>query len=132
MDNFDHKGNTLSGVGGSHDTVLVLFQKPDMVETQEEISKKPEDISKLLANRRSLSCILDCQTLIRRGKFCSRVEIPADFQPKLRPDMTQTLIDEKVIMKLAWHQGISATKLIKASILFSCKQFFSRYKYEKN
>ena len=35
MDNFDHKGNTLSGVGGSHDTVLVLFQKPDMVETQE-------------------------------------------------------------------------------------------------
>ena len=132
MDYFDHEESTLSGIEGSHDTILVLFQKPDMVQIQEEISKKPENISKLLANKSSLSCILDCRTLIRRGKFCSRVEIPADFQPKLRPDMTQTLIDEKVIMKLGWHQGISATKLIKASILFSCKQFFSRYKYEKN
>ena len=45
MDNFDHEENTLSGIGGSHDTILVLFQKPDMVEVQEEISKKPEDIS---------------------------------------------------------------------------------------
>ena len=62
-----------------------------MVEIQEEISKKPDDISKLLANKRSLSCILDCQTLIRRGKFCSHVEIPADFQPKLPPDMTQII-----------------------------------------
>ena len=91
MDNFDHKGNVLSGIGGSHDTILVLFQKPDMVETEKEISKKPEDISKLSANRRSLSCILDCQTLIRRGKFSSLVEIPADFQPKLPPDMTQII-----------------------------------------
>ena len=62
-----------------------------MIEIQEEISKKPDDISKLLANKRSLSCILDCQTLIRRGKFCSHVEIPADFQPKLLPDMTQII-----------------------------------------
>ena len=62
-----------------------------MIEIQEEISKKPENISKLLANKRSLSCILDCQTLIRRGKFCSRVEIPADFQPNLPRDLTQII-----------------------------------------
>ena len=91
MDNFDHEENTLSGIGGSHNTILVLFQKPDMVEIQEEISKKPEDISKLSANKRSLSCILDCQTLIRTGNFCSRVEISADFQQKLPPDMTQII-----------------------------------------
>ena len=91
MDNFDHEESTPSGTEGSHDTILVLIQKSDMVEIQEEISKKPDDISKLLANRRSLSCILDCQTLIRRGKFCSHVEIPADFQPKLPPDMTQII-----------------------------------------
>ena len=91
MDNFDHEENTLSGVVGSHDTILVLFQKPDMVEIQEEISNKPEDISKLSANKRSLSYILDCQTLRRRGKLCSRVEIPTDFLPKLPPDMTQII-----------------------------------------
>ena len=91
MDYFDHEESTLSGIEGSHDTILVLFQKPDMVQIQEEISKKPENISKLLANKSSLSCILDCRTLIRRGKFCSRVEIPADFQPKLPPDMTQII-----------------------------------------
>ena len=62
-----------------------------MVEIQEEISTKPEDISKLSVNKRSLTCILDCQNLIRRGKFCSRVEIPADFQPKLPPHMTQII-----------------------------------------
>ena len=73
MDNFDHGENTLSVIGGSHNTILVLFQKPDMVEIQEEISKKPEDISKLSASKRSLSCILDCQTLIRRGKFFAAV-----------------------------------------------------------
>ena len=66
-----------------------------MVEIQEEISKKPENISKLLANKRSLSCILDCQTLIRRGNFCSRVEIPADFQPNLPRDLTQIIDSSK-------------------------------------
>ena len=29
MDNFDHDENTLSGIGGSHDTVLVLFQNQE-------------------------------------------------------------------------------------------------------
>ena len=26
MDNFDHDENTASGIGGSHDTILMLFQ----------------------------------------------------------------------------------------------------------
>ena len=36
MDNFDHDENTDSGIGGSHDTVLVLFQN-----TQSKIAKRP-------------------------------------------------------------------------------------------
>ena len=62
MDNFDHKESTLSGTEGSHDTILALIEKSDMVEIQEEISKKTDDISKSSANKRSLSCILNCQT----------------------------------------------------------------------
>ena len=35
MDNFDHEENTLSGIGGSHDTTLLLFQKPGMKDITE-------------------------------------------------------------------------------------------------
>ena len=31
-DNFDHEENTESGIGGSHDTILTLFQKGNVVE----------------------------------------------------------------------------------------------------
>ena len=46
MDNFDHKENTVSGTGGSHDTILMLFQNIKDIELcngQLQISKK--DIS---------------------------------------------------------------------------------------
>ena len=44
MDSFNCEENTLPGIGGSQDTILVLFQKPDMVETQEEISKQTKRV----------------------------------------------------------------------------------------
>ena len=44
MDNFDHEENTLSRIGGSHDTILVLFQKPGMKDTTEKISTKLANI----------------------------------------------------------------------------------------
>ena len=44
MDNFDHEENTLSGIGGSHDTILVLFPKPGMKDTTEKISTKLANI----------------------------------------------------------------------------------------
>ena len=126
IDNFDHEGNTFSGIVESHDTILVLFQKPDMVEIQEEISKKPEDISKLSANKRSLSCILDCQTLIKRGKFCSRVEIPEDFQPELPPDMTQ-IIDRSKIHYETWVTSrYFSNKTNQSFPSFSAASSFSR------
>ena len=45
MDNFDHEENTSSGIGGSRDTILVLFQKSDEIETTEEISHRPAEIA---------------------------------------------------------------------------------------
>ena len=40
MENFDHEENILSGIGSSHDNILVLFQKPGMKDTTEELSTK--------------------------------------------------------------------------------------------
>ena len=88
FDTFDHEKNTTSVIGGSHDTILVLFQKPDMVNIEGYLIL-PAGIRKMLANKKSLRCILDCQTSIRRGKFSNRGEIPVDIQAKLPPDMTQ-------------------------------------------
>ena len=59
MDNFDHEKNTYSGIGGNHDTTLVLFQKSDEIEINKEISRKPEDIAALSPNKRNLSHVLD-------------------------------------------------------------------------
>ena len=89
MDNFDHEENTSSGIGGSHDTILVLFQKSDEIEINEEISRKPEDIAALSPNKQSLSHVLDCQKLIKRGKFSNRANIPADFRPSKAPKLDE-------------------------------------------
>ena len=89
MDNFDHEKNTSSGIGGSHDTILVLFQKSDEIEINEEVSRKPEDIAALSPNKRSLSHILDCQKLIKRGNFSNRANIPADFRPSKAPKLDE-------------------------------------------
>ena len=72
MDNFDHEENTLSGIGGNHDTTLVLFQKPGMKDITEKISTKLFNICGMSANKRSLSQTLDCQILTRKVAFSSR------------------------------------------------------------
>ena len=79
-DNFDHDEGTSSGIGGSHDTILMLFQNKQNVteEPQKEVSQKPQNSSK---NRKSLINILPCQKLVRRGKFGGRGRIPESFLP---------------------------------------------------
>ena len=46
MDNFDHEENTKSGIGGSHDTILMLFQNPDKDEQDEprQLSPNPRPV----------------------------------------------------------------------------------------
>ena len=59
MDNFDHEESTKSGIGGSHDTILMLFQN-----TANEIGDKPKEIStKPLAEfeKHALDHVLDYQ-----------------------------------------------------------------------
>ena len=79
-DNFDHEENTSSGIGGSHDTILMLFQnnvKDD--DKTNAISEKPINNDGLLPNKRSLNSLLDCQKIIKVGKFSNRGNIPEDF-----------------------------------------------------
>ena len=95
MDNFDHEENTLSGIIGSHDTILGLCQNPGMKDTLEKISTKPVTICGMSANKRSLSQTLDCQTLIRRGAFSSRGTIPVNFKPAQTPDLNYICMESQ-------------------------------------
>ena len=116
MDNFDHEENTSSGIGGSHDTILVLFQKSDEIETNEEISHKPAEIAVLSQNKQSLSHVLDCQKLIKRGKFSNRANIPPDFRPSKVPNLDevkenanrhhQTLLTTRYLNRNEDHRNI--------------------------
>ena len=76
IDNYDNEENTPSGIGGSHDTILMLFQNPKDTSNQHfEIGKVPSNFN---TKRRSFENLLDCQKLLRQGKFSSRGEIPDD------------------------------------------------------
>ena len=79
MDNFDHDEATLSGIGGSHDTILMLFQNTnDVRRAQKVFSKKPTDSTQ---NQRTLDKVLPCQELIKMGKFSGRGKISKTFSP---------------------------------------------------
>ena len=76
MDNFDHEENTSSGIGGSHDTILVLFQNCDNTD-QDEVGKScksQDDCSKPTTH------ILDCQKLVRIGGSRGGEEISPDYR----------------------------------------------------
>lgn len=82
MDNFDNKEGTQSGIGSSHDTVLMLFHNTyDIVEDHcLEISKQPSNAT---SNKRSLGHILDCRKLVRYGRFFQKgVKFLMIFRPK--------------------------------------------------
>ena len=79
MDNFDHTEIISSGIGGSHDAILMLFQNQNENEnSQKTLSKKPTGSPQ---NPKSLDKILPCRELMKMGKFGGRGKIPETFSP---------------------------------------------------
>ena len=66
MDNFDHEENTKSGIGGSYDTILMLFQNTanEIGDKRKEIGTKPS----AEFEKKALDCILECQNLVHAAK----------------------------------------------------------------
>lgn len=95
MDNFDHDERTLSGKGGSHDTILMLFQNNPMNTGKpfNKMSKKPESMK---GGKRSLETILTCQKLLKRGNFI-KGNIPKSFIPSKK--LCFSSINKKAIME---------------------------------
>ena len=80
MDNYDNNESTLSGIGSSHDTIMMLFQNTKEISSEQiEMNKLPDGLS---IGRRALEHILDCQKIVRSGKFSRRATVPSDFNSR--------------------------------------------------
>ena len=107
MDNFDHEENTKSGIGGNHDTILMLFQN-----TANEIGDKPKEISTKPSaefEKKALDRILDCQKLVRAVKYGGCCQIPATFVPSPPPDTRELEISMNADF-MSWVIARFATK----------------------
>ena len=92
MDNFDHEENTSSGIGGSHDTILMLFQNCDS-SSEDNVQTVFSQKLDTNANRdkRALSKIIDCQELQFATKHPHRAEIPSSFVPNAPVNWTDEI-----------------------------------------
>ena len=134
MDNFDHEENTKSGIGGSHDTILMLFQNPDKDEQDEprQLSTKPT----IGFIERALDRILDCQKLVHFRKYGGRVKIPNNFTPEASLDTHNIEVSANydfmiwVIARFATKANVPDYTCDKASIP-SFTATNSLIKYEK-
>ncbi len=75
FDNFDHEEATLSGIGGSHDTVSVIFQdKPTEVTPKPNISD-----SNVIHGSKVFNCELPCQVVKEFIKPAKKPDIHDDY-----------------------------------------------------
>ena len=90
MDNFNYEDNTLSGIGDSHHTILMLFQNGNdaLVDVTVQIIQIPNS---LFRKKQSLDHIIDCQKIIKSGTFSERGHISITFQLSHRIDYTFTI-----------------------------------------
>ena len=84
MDNFDYQEQTLSGIGGSHDTVLVIFQNES-----NNVEDSNTNLQKSVVNKgmRSFHSLLPCQELKYFKKPTQRGEISKTFTVARKPNL---------------------------------------------
>ena len=75
IDNFDHEEGTPSRIGGSHDTIMVLFQNNQQHQEKTAMQKSDFNIN---YTQKKLTCILPCQVL-KKYNHTKRAKIPMNF-----------------------------------------------------
>lgn len=71
FDNFDHDESNLSGIGGSHDTVSVLFQDDD----GSKMEKPKISQTGIKHGPKTFDCELKCQSIIPFFKPAKRADV---------------------------------------------------------
>ena len=84
MDNFDHEEHTLSGIGGSYDTILMLFKKNDNPSEDQEVAAfSIKTVLEQKRNYRSLEDIMDWSRLKFANIPIAQQYVALLFQPYL-------------------------------------------------
>ena len=108
MDNFGYTELTSSGIGDSHDTILMLSPNQNENENSPKaLCKKPTGSPQ---NQKSLDEILPCQELIKMSKFSGRVKTPETFSPGDERDLSwkkNEFAKQYRLWILAWYKDKS-------------------------
>ena len=120
MDNVDHTEVTSSGIGSSHDTILILFQNQNENENSlKALSKKPTGSPQ---NQKSLDKILPCQELIKMGKFGGRGKIPVTFSLSDEIDLSWKKNQFAKQLDRGFWLGIKITLPLTMDLIFNLLQ----------
>lgn len=110
FDNFDHNEDTLSGQGGSHDTVSVLYQdKPQSIQRKPRISE-----TKVTHGAKSFKKTLKCQERHDFLKPVKKGDIPADYTVADTCESSACSMDRK---DMAWSLGRMNLSEIDSNII---------------
>ena len=125
MDNFDHTEVTSSGIGGSHGTILMLFQNQNKnANSPKALSKKPTGSPQ---NQKSLDKILSRQELIKIGKFGGRGKIPETFSPGVELDLSWKKNEFAKQYRLLIWLGIKTSLPLTMDLTFNLLQQLRAY-----
>ena len=91
FDNFDHDEATLSGIGGSHDTVTVLFQDHG---GSEEHKPRISTMPTIIHEPKSFRTELTCQNLRKFYKPSQKPDIPKDYVVSDHLPVNQDILDD--------------------------------------
>ena len=92
MDNFNYEEHTFSGIGSSHDTILMLFQNNyNPSENQEVATFSTKTLFEQTGNCRSLEDAMNCQRLKFSNRHSDRATISSSFIPALPIDWNSTV-----------------------------------------
>ena len=97
FDNFDHDESNLSGIGGSHDTVSVLFQDDD----GSKMEKPKISQTGIKHGPKTFDCELKCQSIIPFFKPAKRADVWEDYPAESHP-VDQDLLQAARTKDLAW------------------------------
>lgn len=98
FDNFDHDEANLSGMGGSHDTVAVLFQD----EGGSDFCKPRRTETNVEHGPRTFTSELQCQTLREFYKPAKKPDLPEDYTVSSSQSVNHDILNNVRSKEIAW------------------------------
>ena len=98
MDNFDHDEANLSGMGGSHDTVTVLFQD----DSDSHASKPRISETNIQHGPKTFNVELKCQDLKQFYKPSKKPDLPDEYTVQTIQSENHDLLNDVRTREIAW------------------------------